>query len=183
MSRIGKKPITIEPEVTVTYKDGTVQVAGPKGQLDIKLPKGIIVTTADKQLELKSTQSSLSNLAGLFRSLIQNAITGVKTGWTKTLELVGVGFRGETSGNELILNLGFSHPVKIVAPPNISFQVTEGKITVSGIDKYVVGEVAAKIRKIKPPEPYKVKGIRYTGEYIRKKLGKAAKAVGGVGTK
>lgn len=183
MSRVGRKPIKLDPDIKATVVNSTIHVAGPKGQLEVKLPKDLTVTIENQQLELKDANEEMSNLKGLFRSLIQNAVIGVKTGWSKSLELVGVGFRAATTGNELTLNLGFSHPVKLTAPKDISFQVSENKIIVSGLDKYLVGEIAARIRKIKPPEPYKGKGIRYEGEYIRKKLGKAAKAVGGTTTK
>lgn len=183
MSRVGKKPINIEAGILVSFDKRVVHVAGSKGQLDIKLPEGLDVIISNNQLEVKSKNKKVSNLHGLFRSLIQNAIVGVKNDWTKILELVGVGFRAETSGSNLTLHLGFSHPMTIEAPTGISFQVSENKIKVLGADKYLVGEIAAKIRRLKPPEVYKGKGIRYQNEYIRKKIGKAAKTVGGVGAK
>lgn len=182
MSRVGKKPIIIETGATVTTKNNDVVVAGAKGQLTVKLPEQFQIKVAEGTIEIKPKNAGQdANLTGLFTSLIKNAMIGVTRGWNKQLELVGVGFRAQTSGSELILNVGFSHPVKITAPPGISFAVAESKITVSGADKYLVGEISADIKRVKPPEPYKGKGIRYLGEVIRKKLGKAAKAVGGAG--
>jgi large subunit ribosomal protein L6 len=184
VSRIGKKPITIEPDIKVSVERNLVHIEGPQGKMDLELPNGLELVNLANQLDLKAKESVIDDaLHGLYRSLLQNAVMGVKKKWQKSLELVGVGFRAQTSGNELILNLGFSHPVKIQAPPNITFQVNENKIAVIGVDKYLVGEVAALVRRIKPPEPYKGKGIRYLDEYIRKKLGKAAKAVGAAGAK
>lgn len=180
MSRIGKKPITIEEGVNVTVENHTVKVVGPKGNVEVSLPEGVAIKVSGNQVEIQiAGQDRLIPLQGLSRSLVSNAIYGVKTGWSKTLELVGVGFRAQTDGRELTMNLGFSHPVKITAPEGVNFAVSENKITVMGADKYLVGEIAASIRRVKKPEPYKGKGIKYVGEYIRKKLGKAAKAVGG----
>lgn len=184
MSRIGKKPINIPPEVTTDIKDGTIDISGPKGTLMLKLHSSVTVARQKDHYWVKVKDAKLeSNLAGLYRTLLQNAILGVTVGWEKALELVGIGFRAQTTGTELTLNLGFSHPVIIKAPQGITFKVTENKVIVMGIDKYLVGEIAANIRRAKPPEPYKGKGIRYIGEYIRKKLGKAAKAVGGAPAK
>jgi len=179
MSKIGKKPIVIEPDIDVCLNKEIVHVAGEKGQLDIKIPQGVSLERKGNYLFVKG-ESKRMNLQGLTRSLIQNAINGVKKLWRKELEMVGVGFRAKVEGNELILNLGFSHPVKITAPQGINFQVKENQIIVEGVDKYLVGEVAASIRRVKPPEPYKGKGIRYRGEVVRRKLGKAVKAVGGI---
>lgn len=178
MSRVGKKPIILESGVKVETTGEVVKVRGPKGSLDLSAPSGIKVVISEGEVKVNAADLCPKSIHGLFRSLLQNAVLGVTKGWQKTLELVGVGYRAEVSGSELILNLGFAHPVKFSAPQNITFSVSENKITVSGIDKYLVGEMAAKIRNIKKPEPYKGKGIRYVGEYIRKKLGKAAKAVG-----
>lgn len=184
MSRIGKKPITIEEGVNLTVDQDTVKFVGPKGNMEVRLPEGIKLKKVGNIVEIQTDNlGKLIHLQGLYRSLISNAVTGVKTGWTKSLELVGVGMRAQTDGHDLTMNLGFSHPVKISAPIGISFEVSENKITVAGADKYLVGEVAASIRRVKKPEPYKGKGIKYVGEYIRKKLGKAAKAVGGTTTK
>lgn len=184
MSRIGKKPIIIDKEVKVLVNGDTVNVEGPQGKLNLIIHSDIKIVITDNKLFVEGKSSDLAkNIRGLFRSLLQNAITGVKTPWIKTLELVGVGYRAQTTERELILNVGFSHPIKVVAPADISFKVVENKIIVSGVDKQKVGDIAASIRRIKKPEPYKGKGIRFEGEYIRKKLGKAAKAVGAAGAK
>lgn len=176
MSRIGKMPIVIPEGVTVKIDGGKITAAGPKGEVSFLLHSKVKVELGDKEIKCFSKDNALW---GLTRSLIANAVLGVSTGWSKTLELVGVGFRAETTGQELTLNIGFSHQVKIIAPASITFKVTENKIGIFGPDKQLVGEMAAQIRRIKPPEPYKGKGIKYQGELIRRKLGKAAKAIGG----
>lgn len=178
MSRIGKMPIIIPEAVTVKIDGGKITAGGPKGELSFLLHSGIKVELSDKEIKCSSKDNALW---GLTRSLIANAVSGVSTGWSKTLELAGVGFRAETTGLELSLSIGFSHQVKIKAPEGITFKVIENKIEVFGPDKQLVGETAAKIRRLKPPEPYKGKGIRYQDELIRRKLGKAAKAIGGAG--
>lgn len=184
MTRIGKKLIIFEPDVKISQNEGKVLVEGTHGIIELSVPDVLSLNVSANSIEvsLKSGQKA-KDIHGLFRSLLQNAVSGVKTPWNKTLELMGVGFRAQTNGSELELNLGFSHPVKIKAPEGVSFKVVENKIMVSGADKYLVGEIAASIRRTKPPEPYKGKGIRYEKEFIRKKLGKAAKAVGGAGAK
>lgn len=181
MSRIGKTPIIKPKEVILEITDGQVKITGPKGELNLDLPEFLKIETKDNQIlvGVRDKNPELKSRYGLFRSLLQNAITGVNSGWEKTLELVGVGYKAQGGGNELILNVGFTHQVKIAAPKNITFKITDNtKITVSGIDKKVVGETAAEIRAVKKPEPYKGKGIRYLGEIVRKKAGKAVKAVG-----
>lgn len=184
MTRIGKKPITFTSDIKISKGAGIIGVEGPVGKINLEIPKEMDVKISDNTIVISEKEGVYAkNIQGLFRSLLQNAVTGVKTHWTKTLELVGVGYRAQTSGTELELNLGFSHPVKLVAPAGTFFKVIEDKIMVSGADKYRVGELAASIRRVKPPEPYKGKGIRYEKEHIRKKLGKAAKAVGATGAK
>lgn len=179
MSRIGKKPIIIPAGVTVTIENGVAKVNGPKGSQEVRLSAGITLTHTESLIHVKSAPGkNHAAFDGLNRSLVQNAVTGVVDGWSKTLELVGVGYRAQTDGKELTLNVGFSHPVKIQSPPGIVFTVSENKIVVSGSDKYLIGEIASKIRRVKKPEPYKGKGIRYAGEHIRKKAGKAGKAAG-----
>jgi len=173
MSRIGKLPITIPTGVTVTVNSNRVTTAGPKGSLELLVPGGVTVQIKDNQVVV---ESKLSNLHGLIRSLLANNVKGVSEGWTKSLELSGTGYRAATTGTELNLALGFSHPVIIKAPAGISFQVVENKITVLGVDKTLVGEVAANIRHQRPADPYKAKGLKYEGEVIRRKAGKAAKA-------
>lgn len=187
MSRIGNAPILIPAGVTVEKVGRTINVSGPKGMLTVNLDPVISVEIAGETIivKRKNDQKKIKALHGLTRSLIANMITGVTVSWSKNLELVGVGFRAQVAGNKLIVNVGFSHPVEIIAPDGIIFEVTDNtKIKVSGIDKQLVGQVAANLKKVRPPDVYKGKGIRYEGEYIRKKVGKSAKigvtgAVGG----
>jgi large subunit ribosomal protein L6 len=175
MSRIGKLPIEIPSTVTVTVTGNIVTAVGPKGQLNLVLPAKVTVRMEDSKLLV---ESQLSNLHGLVRSLLSNNIKGVSDGWTKTLELSGTGYRAATTGSELNMALGFSHPVIIKAPTGITFAINENKITVLGSDKTMVGEVAARIRRLRPADPYKAKGLKYEGEVIQRKAGKAAKAGG-----
>ncbi len=184
MSRIGSMPILIPDSITVGVTGKQVVVSGPKGELKMTLPKGIMVEAEKGQVVTarKSEEKKIKALHGLVRSLINNMILGVSEGWSKNLELVGVGYRAETNGSQLTLSVGFSHPVEVTGVEGVHFEVRDNvNIKVSGIDKEKVGQVAAKIRNIKPPEPYKGKGIRYAGEYIKKKVGKAGKiGTGGV---
>ncbi|MDO8488043.1 MAG: 50S ribosomal protein L6 [bacterium] len=173
MSRIGRQPITIPSGVTVTVTGQTVTVVGSKGELTLHVPAQVKVEVKDNQAVVTS---AAPNLHGLFRTLVANQVVGVSTGWEKGLELSGTGYRAATSGSELNLSLGFSHPVVVKAPAGITFKVEENKITVAGIDKVLVGEVAAKIRHLRPADVYKAKGLKYVGEVIRRKPGKAAKA-------
>jgi|SRR5438034_7394003 len=182
MSKIGKIPVAIVPGVTVTLNGDIITVTGPKGTMTFQQPRGILVNTEEgnvivTQKEKGSVQTRA--LFGLTRALVANMVKGVSTGFEKKLELAGVGYRAQVSGSDLTLSLGFSHPVKVPAPEGIKFAFAENVITISGFDKALVGNTAAKIRAIKPPEPYKGKGIKYVGERIRRKAGKAAKAVGG----
>lgn len=178
MSNIGKQPITIEAGVTVIKDGKNVTVTGTKGSLSWDVPMGVDIEIKDAQVIVKKEHEAryLEKFYGLTRSLISNMVTGVSKGYDRRLELSGVGYRARVDGRDLILNLGFSHPVKISAPENITFNVEENIITVTGIDKQVVGDVASKIRKVRPPDPYKAKGIKYEGEKVRRKAGKAAKA-------
>jgi large subunit ribosomal protein L6 len=184
MSRIGKTPITIPQGVTAVVDTHEVSVKGPKGELLVKIPRGIEVVSKDATVLVsrKGHEKAMYALHGTVRSMVSNAIHGVHTGWSKDLELVGVGYRARIIGEQLELTVGFSHPVVINPPKGISFKVEKERITVLGIDKYLVGQIAANIHKVKKPEPYKGKGIKYVGERIRKKAGKSAKAVGGAGT-
>lgn len=178
MSRIGKLPVKIEEGVRVEQNGRVLKIIGEKGQLELNLPHQLEIELDDQFLRLsrKSDDKKARALHGLYRVLFYNAIYGVKNGWEKKLDYKGVGFKAELQGdNKLILALGFSHPVEVVAPEGITFNVTKNVITVSGIDKQKVGQVAANIRKLKPVEPYKLKGIKYIDEVPRKKLGKAAK--------
>lgn len=181
MSRIGNAPVILPKEVTATIDDKSVVVKGPKGELPIRLPLGVTASLTGEHLVLAAgtTSRRVAALHGLARAIIANAVKGVTTGWSKSLELVGVGYRASMAGANVQISVGFSHPVVITPPPGISLSVTEGKIVVTGADRQIVGETAARIRRIKKPEPYKGKGIRYLGERVRKKAGKAAKAIGG----
>lgn len=145
------------------------------------VPQGIVVAREGEMLVTTRTRNDRNTKAlhGTVSALMKNSMIGVTTGWTKQLELSGVGYRVAMAGTDMTLTVGFSHPVTMTPPKGITFAVTDGKIVVSGIDKHMVGQVAASVRGIKPPEPYKGKGIKYTGEHIRKKAGKSAKAVGG----
>ena len=180
MAKLKKKPIIINNNIKIENRGGLLTVTGPKGLLSIALPQSIepVISAGEISLKLKSSASDIS-LLGLYHSLVQNAVIGTLDGWKKNLEMVGVGFRAQTDGMKIILNVGFTHPVEITAPPGVSFKIVENQIIVEGADKYLVGETAAKIRRVKPPEPYKGKGIKYVDEKVRKKAGKAAKAVGG----
>lgn len=178
MSRIGNAPIIIPAGVTVEKTGKIVSVSGPKGALTIALDPAISLEMENNIIVLKrkNDQKKVKAMHGLTRSLIANMITGVNQPWSKNLELVGVGFRAQLNGNKLVLNVGFSHPVEVVAPEGINFEVSDNtKIKVSGIDKQLVGQVSANLKKVRAPDVYKGKGIRYVGEYIRKKVGKSAK--------
>lgn len=183
MSRIGDKPITIPNGVQVNFNQNVLDISGIKGKLLINIPQNIKLILNDQEITLERLKDDQQNKAiqGLNRSLIANAILGVSNGWSKTLRLVGVGYRVETDGHNLSLMVGFSHPVKYKGPEGITFTVKENDIIISGFDKQLVGEVTAQIRRIKEPEVYKGKGIRYKDEIIHLKPGKAAKTVG-VGT-
>jgi large subunit ribosomal protein L6 len=176
MSRIGNKAVEIPAKVKVNIdSSGKVAVEGPKGKLDWKLPRGINASIADNEVSLvRSAETrSAKALHGLSRALINNMVLGVSEGFTRNLEIEGVGFKAAVQGQNLNLSLGFSHPVLFQIPPTIKIIVTDNtKIAISGVDKKVVGQVAADIRRYYPPEPYKGKGVRYAGEQIRRKEGK-----------
>jgi large subunit ribosomal protein L6 len=175
MSRIGKKPVAIPNGVTVTIDGQTVTVKGPKGQLAWTLADEVTASQADGAVTLEKRDDSQRSQAmwGLSRSLVNNMITGVTQGYEQTLELVGVGYRAAMKGQALSMQLGFSHDVDVKPPAGITFAVPrQTEIRVSGIDKQLVGETAARIRRIRPPEPYKGKGVRYAGEQVRRKEGK-----------
>jgi len=175
MSRIGKKAIAIPAGVTVTVEGQTVTVKGPKGQLSWTVAEEIELAQANGELTLSKRVEGQRAQAmwGLSRTLVANMVTGVTTGFERTLELVGVGYRAAMKGQVLSMQLGFSHDVDIPAPTGISFAVPkQTEIKISGIDKQQVGETAARIRRIRPPEPYKGKGVRYAGEQVRRKEGK-----------
>lgn len=178
MSRIGNVPIDIPAGVNVEVQGFMVEVSGQLGKLTLRTRPELKVEVINGSLGVKPKKEDKKSksLHGLTRTLLANMIIGVNTGWERKLELVGVGFRASTTGDSLSLSIGYSHPVEIKAPSDIKFRVDDNtKITVSGVDKIVVGQVAANIRKVRPPEPYKGKGIRFAGEYVRKKAGKAGK--------
>lgn len=178
MSRIGKQPVPVPSGVDVTIEGQTLTVKGPKGELSQTFSELMTITVEDGNVVVARPDDSreAKSLHGLTRTLISNMVTGVSDGYAKNLEIVGVGYRAALKGTDLELALGFSHPVIITPEPGISFEVpAPNRITVRGIDKQRVGQVAADIRKWRKPEPYKGKGVRYEGEYVRRKLGKAAK--------
>ena len=178
MSRIGKLPLAVPDKVTVTVGPGHVKVEGPKGQLERTLPAEITVKQTDGQLVFERPSDDYKHRAlhGLVRSLVANMVTGVNTGFTKHLELVGVGYRVAKQGDEVVLSLGYSHPIRFKPPEGISIDVQDPtKFSVSGISIEDVGQVAANLRRLRPPEPYKGKGVMYRGEKVRRKAGKAGK--------
>ena len=178
MSRIGKQPIPVPSGVEVKIDGSTITVKGPKGELTRTLNEVVSVEMEDGLIVVKRPDDSRTarSLHGLSRTLVSNMVIGVSEGYFKNLEIVGVGYRAAMKGTDIELQLGFSHPVVIIAEPGITFEVpAPTKITVRGIDKQRVGQVAADIRKWRKPEPYKGKGVRYEGEHVRRKLGKAAK--------
>lgn len=179
MSRIGNMPVDIPQSVTVELEDNTVTAKGPKGELTKTFHPAMHIHMDDGRIIVeRPTDNQLHrSLHGLTRSLIANMVEGVSEGFKKSLVIEGVGYRAEMRGRTLVLNVGYSHPVKIEPPPDIEITIERGakNLTVEGPDKEVVGEIAAKIRDVRPPEPYKGKGIRYAGEYVRRKPGKAGK--------
>jgi large subunit ribosomal protein L6 len=176
MSRVGRKPIQVPAGVKVQVGDQALKVEGPKGKLETPVPPGISFSLAGTELACKRSSDARQQRAfhGLARALAQNAVTGVSKGFTKELDIVGVGYRAAIDGKKLVLNLGFSHPVEYPIPQGIEVKVDKNThLVVSGIDRQQVGQVAAEIRGFRKPEPYKQKGIRYTGEILKKKAGKA----------
>jgi large subunit ribosomal protein L6 len=175
MSRIGKKPIVVPKGVTVKIHTGTVDVQGPKGKLQQAFPAGIQFELADGQLLAKrgTDDPQLAKFHGLARSLVANAVTGVTDGFKKELDIVGVGYRAELKGKQVIFALGYSHAVVFDIPTGIDVVIEkQTHITVTGVDRQLVGQVAANIRRLRKPDPYKQKGVRYTGEVLKKKAGK-----------
>ena len=175
MSRIGKKPIAIPKGVTVKVAGDAVEVQGPKGKLRQAFPAGINFEMADGQLVAKTATADpqLGKFHGLARSLVANAVAGVTDGYKKELDIVGVGYRAELKGKQVIFALGYSHAVVFDIPPGIDIAIEkQTHITVTGVDRQLVGQVAANIRRMRKPDPYKQKGVRYTGEVLKKKVGK-----------
>jgi large subunit ribosomal protein L6 len=178
MSRIGRQPISVPPNVTITIDEGNrVVVKGPRGELNRQFPRTISFAREDGVITVTrpSDEGQQRALHGLSRTLLANMVAGVTSGFTRVLEVQGVGYRAQVQGSALQLALGFSHPVIISPPEGIRFTVEGPRITIEGIDKERVGQVAANIRKLRPPEPYKGKGIRYFGERVRRKAGKSGK--------
>lgn len=175
MSRIGKKPISIPKGVTVNIQGNVVAVQGPKGKLETPLPSGIRMEQQDGHLLAIREDDSHSAVHGLARALVNNAVDGVTKGWTKELEIVGIGYRAEMKGKTtVVFNLGFSHPIEYPLPAGIEVAIDpkQTRLTISGIDRQKVGQVAAEMRSLRPPDPYKNKGVRYMGERLKKKVGK-----------
>ena len=178
MSRIGNKPIEVPADVTVTINGNHVTVKGPKGELSRDFNKDLTITLEDNTLTVTRPSDSKEHrtIHGTTRSLLANMVEGVSKGFEKKLELIGVGYRAQKQGNKLVLNVGYSHPVEFVPEQGLEIEVPENtKIIVKGFDKEKVGALAANIRAVRPPEPYKGKGIRYEGEYVRRKEGKTGK--------
>jgi large subunit ribosomal protein L6 len=181
MSRIGRLPITVPPGVTVTIDGRAITVVGPKGTLSRELHPDMAVNQSDGSLLVERPDESKTHkeLHGLTRTLVSNMVQGVTAGYRKGLEITGVGYRATLNGRKLQLNLGYSHPIEIDPPSGISFEVENPtRLAVVGIDKELVGQIAAKVRAMRKPEPYKGKGVRYAGEVVRRKAGKAGK-IGG----
>jgi len=181
MSRIGKAPVTIVNGVEVSFNDGLLKVKGPKGELsqDIDPAINVSIENGEVTLSRSSDHKDVRSKHGLYRSLVNNMVTGVSTGWKRELEMIGVGYRCKATGQQLELTLGFSHPIIFELPKEIKVSAKAEKgenpsITLECYDKQLLGQVAAKIRSLRAPEPYKGKGVRYVGEYVRKKAGKSA---------
>lgn len=172
MSRVGKKPIPLPKGVKVTVGD-QLQVEGPKGKLTVPIPAGVHIEQKDGVVELVRDHDRFAALHGLTRALAFNAIQGVSTGWTRELDIVGTGYRADVKGQVATFTLGYSHPIEFILPQGVDLKVDkQTHLVLSGFDRQVVGQIAAQIRALRPPDPYKNKGVRYTGEALRKKAGK-----------
>ena len=175
MSRIGKKPIALPANVKYTVEGNTVLVEGPKGKVSALIPQGISLVKKDNDLIVERENDSQAGFHGLARALVFNAVTGVTTGWTKELDIVGIGYRAELKGKgTVVFTLGFSHPIEFPLPTGIDVTIDpkQTHLTIAGIDRQKVGQVAADMRSLRKPDPYKNKGVRYTGERLKKKVGK-----------
>ena len=173
MSRVGKKPIPVPAGVKINI-GAQLDVQGPKGKLTVPIPAGISIENANGTLEVKRENDSYAALHGLTRALAANAVTGVSTGFVRDLEIVGIGYRAESKGGIVSFNLGYSHPIEFILPQGVDCKIEkQTAVTISGCDKELLGQVAANMRSLRPPDPYKNKGVRYKGEILRKKVGKA----------
>jgi large subunit ribosomal protein L6 len=177
MSRIGNRTLTIPEKVTVEFNNQTLAVKGPKGELTLNIPNDVIVKVEDKVITVERKNEELKSKAlhGTINALINNMLIGVSEGYEKGIEIIGVGYRFNLQGHNLVVNAGYSHPVTLTVPSNLKVEgISNTEIVIRGIDKQAVGEFAANVRKVRGPEPYKGKGIRYKGEYVRRKEGKKA---------
>lgn len=182
MSRVGNKPIPVPAAVKVAIGSGRLEVQGPKGKLTVPVPDGVSVEQAAGRLEIKRAGDKYAALHGLTRALAANAVTGVSTGFTREMDIVGIGYRADVKANIINFTLGYSHPIEFVLPAGVDCKIDkQTHLVLSGHDKELLGQVAANIRALRPPDPYKNKGVRYTGEVLRKKVGKAG--AGGKGSK
>ncbi|MCX5642601.1 MAG: 50S ribosomal protein L6 [Candidatus Omnitrophica bacterium] len=191
MAKLGKRPITIPEGVKVSLETGVLNMVGPAGKLSVAIPPTLLVVLDKEKIRVncavmaqgfaKKAERKLEGVRGLIRSLINSRLVAVKNGCLKKLEVIGVGYQAEVKGKELVLKVGFSHPIKLVIPEGIKVVVEKILITISGVNPEIVGNFAARIRLVKPPEPYGGKGIRYQGEYVRHKVGKTAGAAGATG--
>jgi large subunit ribosomal protein L6 len=174
MSRIGKKPVTIPEKVKIDYKDKVITVKGEKGSLTSTIHPEIDLAIEDKIIQVTMNKETRSNMAlqGMVRSIVDNMVVGVSKGFEKKLEINGLGYRAEVKGNSIVFNLGYSHPIDFKLPDGVSASIEKATVTLAGIDKQLVGQTAATIRKLRPPEPYKGKGIKYDTERIQRKAGK-----------
>ncbi len=172
MSRVGKKPIPLPAGVKISC-DGVIKVEGPKGKLEVPLPEGVRIEQNGATLEIKRDHDSHAAVHGLTRALTSNAVIGVSTGFTRELDIVGIGYRAEVKGNVIVFTLGYSHAIEFLLPQGVDCKIEKlTHLVLTSIDRQQLGQVAANIRALRPPEPYKLKGIRYTGEVLRKKVGK-----------
>jgi large subunit ribosomal protein L6 len=172
MSRIGKKPIPLPNGVKIQVGDH-LEVTGPKGKLSVPIPEGISIEQSAGKLEIKRASDSHAAVHGLTRALAANAVQGVSTGFVRELDIVGIGYRADVKGNVVTFTLGYSHPIEFLLPPGVEMKIDkQTHLVLSGFDRQLLGQVAANIRELRPPDPYKNKGVRYTGEALRKKVGK-----------
>ncbi len=180
MSRIGRKPVVLPKGVTLTQKAGQFIVKGPKGELTKPMPSGVAIKAEGEKVVITRVDDSRENRArhGLVRAHLANMVKGVTQGWTRELEINGVGYRAEVSGDSVTFALGYSHPIVFKLPKSISAKVDKNRLTLTSANKDELGQISAKIRELRPPEPYKGKGVKYEGEFIRRKAGKAAAAAG-----